>query len=354
MPRPNKIWYWKSRKEWCVKINGVRHRLGPDKKEAQKRFHQLMGQDEPQYIATDSVAVVLDAFITWCHENRAAKTTQRYQDFCQQFVDKHGRMKVAELNTGHVTSWLNEKDTWNSTTKHNAITALQRAFNWGVKNHGLRFNPIKGMEKPKPQRRTGIVTPEEFEEILSHYAEGDCFRDLITVSYDSGSRPQEIKLLEARHVDFEKQRAVIGADDGAKGGITRAIYFPTDRSMEIIRRLADAHPSGLMFRTTKGTPWNGANVRCRFQRLQPKVGKRFTHYMLRHTFVTRKLASGVDSHVVAKLAGHQNTAMLDKHYSHIADDYQFMLEQAKTGEHPPASKKRARQPTSRSRKKKAG
>ena len=42
MPRPQKIWYWKARKEWCVKIDGIRHRLGPDKKAAEDKFHALM------------------------------------------------------------------------------------------------------------------------------------------------------------------------------------------------------------------------------------------------------------------------------------------------------------------------
>ena len=41
MPRQNKPWYWKARGEWCVKINGVRHRLGPDEDKAIRKFHEL-------------------------------------------------------------------------------------------------------------------------------------------------------------------------------------------------------------------------------------------------------------------------------------------------------------------------
>src|SRR5207302_1270867 len=40
-----------------------------------------------------------------------------------------------------------------------------------------------------------------------------------------------------------------------------------------------------------------------------KHGKRFNHYAFRRTFITRKIIAGVDSHVVAKLSGHQSTAM---------------------------------------------
>ncbi len=59
-----------------------------------------------------------------------------------------------------------------------------------------------------------------------------------------------------------------------------------------------------------------------------KYGKRFNHYAFRRTFITRKIIAGVDSHVVAKLAGHQSTAMIDRHYSQVASDHEFMLQQA--------------------------
>ena len=34
MGRPNKMWYWEERGVFCVKIDGKRHNLGPDKDEA--------------------------------------------------------------------------------------------------------------------------------------------------------------------------------------------------------------------------------------------------------------------------------------------------------------------------------
>ena len=73
------------------------------------------------------------------------------------------------------------------------------------------------MEKPEAKRRATIVTTEEFDELLRH-VDDIPFRDLLIVSYDSGSRPQETKQLEARHIQADKQRAVIPGEE-AKGGI---------------------------------------------------------------------------------------------------------------------------------------
>ncbi len=109
----------------------------------------------------------------------------------------------------------------------------------------------------------------------------------------------------------------------------RAIYFPTTRSLEIIRRLVNEHPDGPLFLNLAGNPWTRFAVKCRFDRLQEKMGKRYRQYDFRHSFITRKLLAGVDSHIVAALAGHRDTKMIDSTYSHIADDYKVMLEQAK-------------------------
>ena len=59
--------------------------------------------------------------------------------------------------------------------------------------------------------------------------------------------------------------------------------------------------------------------------------KRYRQYDFRHTWITRQLVSGIDSHVVAKLAGHADTNMIHKVYSAVADDHKFMLEQAMKG-----------------------
>jgi integrase len=258
-----------------------------------------------------------------------------------------------------------------------------------VTNLGLERNPLKGMKKPQPRSRAQVVLPADFEQILAHATES--FRDLLIVSYDSGARPFEIKELESRHVDLDRQRAVIPAGESKGRRHPRTVYFPTARSMEIIRRLCTAHATGPLFRNSRGNKWNGFSVKNAFEDVQVAIGVeemrrkgvesavtpeaiaelartlkktkksrltgrevektdaelrseartklveaeakkhagRICHYSLRHSFVTRSLVKGVDSHTVAKLAGHRDTKMLDTVYSHVAEDYEYMLEQAK-------------------------
>ena len=102
--------------------------------------------------------------------------------------------------------------------------------------------------------------------------------------------------------------------------------------MAILTRLCGERPAGPLFLNNRGNKWTGDAVKCAFARVELETGKRYCHYMLRHSFITHKLVAGVDSHVVGKLAGHTNTAMIDSVCSHVADDYAYML---RTGEENP-------------------
>jgi len=237
---------------------------------------------------------------------------------------------VSELTADHVTEWLKTKKTWNSTTKRDAITCLQRGFNWAKKNKGLRFNPIAGMEKPEAQTRTAVITPEEFDLLLAKIPDEN-FKDLLIVSYDCGARPQEVKQLEALHVDLDKHCCILPTEDAKGRRKARVFYIPTDRAFQILNKRVKEYPEGKIFRNRLGNPWTACAVKCRFANLQEKVGKRYKQYDFRHTWITRQLVSGVDSHIVAKLAGHADTNMIHKVYSAVADDHKFMLEQAKKG-----------------------
>jgi site-specific recombinase XerC len=298
-------WFWEARNGWYVLIDGTRHFLGehpagagkPQKSKKTGRwnspeaidqaFRKLLEGDSPQAAADDdTVVVVLDDFVAWCRENRAKLTAGRYEEFCQDFVNaadggrKFGSFRVGQLSAKHVTAWLGQRPTWGPTTKRNAITALQRGFNWAVRNRGLARNPIAGMEKPEAKRRTKVVAPADFEALLPHVSAS--FHDLIVVSYDSGARPFEVKELEARHCQLDKRRAVIPADEAKGRRHTRAFYFPTERSLQIVRQLCDAYPQGPLFRNARGRKWTANAVKCTFARLEEKTGSRVTYRATRH------------------------------------------------------------------------
>ena len=199
------------------------------------------------------------------------------------------------------------------------------------------------------------------------------FRDLLELSWETGSRPHELFTLEASYVDLPTGRWVfpIRLSKGKK--IQRVVYL-SDRALEITQRLLLMHPTGLLLRNTLGAQWCVSSVKCRFQlicrqlgrkRLQaigglpPKIprlkksdrnnpairaaheakvlerrgqvnqlakekGIRLNLYAFRHSRITESLVNGLDAVTVSILAGHRDTSMISRHYSHLTQKNDHM------------------------------
>ena len=82
------------------------------------------------------------------------------------------------------------------------------------------------------------------------------------------------------------------------------IYLPTERAIDAVKA---GMKDDYIFTNSRGQAWTCFAVCSRFIRIQEATGIRINQYSLRHTFITQQLLAGVDSHVVATLAGHSNT-----------------------------------------------
>jgi integrase len=320
MARPHKPWYRKQTKQWYVELDGKQHPLGPDKQEAMRLCHEVLAS-RPK-LPNNRVVVILDKFLEWTQAYRSPKTYRWYRDFLQAFADDHPSLTLRDLKPYHVEEWASR-----GKAKRGKITAMKTALNWAVRQGHIESSPIAHMERPEAGSRAETLTPEEFEKVLAHVKDSQ-FRELLEFSWEAGVRPQESKAIEARYLDPTKACCIIPAGEVKGKRRTRVVYL-TEKALAILKRLAKKYPNGKVFRNRRGNEWTADAVRCRFKRLEAKVGKRYCQYMFRHTWITRKLIAGVDSHVVAKLAGHTDTKMLDRVYSHIADDYEFMLREAR-------------------------
>ena len=116
-------WFWEERGAWYVTMKGRRHPLGahPDgaarpakskktgrwnvPQEIGEAFRRLLSGEpaEPAGASPtggDYVSVPLQAFLKWCKQNRAAKTTQRYFDFHHCELDTFANVHPRELELG--------------------------------------------------------------------------------------------------------------------------------------------------------------------------------------------------------------------------------------------------------------
>src|ERR1700686_4294918 len=147
--RSPKPWYREDRQAWFVTINGDRHNLGPDEKEAKRKFHEMMAAPDAKPVANPvkdgfTVAEIFDKFLDWCGKPRAPKTYEWNRYRIQMFIDAMGQsihMLAATLKPFHLVEWVDKhtdpKDEkiskWSSTYRRGIIAAVQRPLNWAVR-----------------------------------------------------------------------------------------------------------------------------------------------------------------------------------------------------------------------------
>jgi integrase len=147
------------------------------------------------------------------------------------------------------------------------------------------------MKKPGCGRKELVVTPEQYQALLGR-AKDQEFKDLLTITWETGCRPQESLRVEARHVDLAGSRWVFPASESKGKKIPRVVYL-TPKALEITKRLMEKHA-------------------------KKKVGVKVSLYGLRHSFAQHALVRGVDCITVATLLGHSDPNTLGRVYQHLS------------------------------------
>lgn len=271
--------------------------------------------------STLTVNALITKYLIWCEKHRAPRSHEWYQGHLKGFLKYPGisDMLATAIKPYCVSEWVDSHDNWGSTYSRSAIVAVQRVWNWAVEQGHLESSPLLRMKKPPAKRREIYMKPEDYQEILALLHHDDPFRDLFLFVWHTGCRPQEVRHIERRHVELDRERIVFPAEE-SKGKRTKRIIYLQGIALEIITRLMAEDRPGKMFINKRGTAWSKYAVCNRFSRISEKIGRKMFAYACRHGFGTRKLIQGIDHLTVAAIMGHSDGSMLSKIYSHISDD----------------------------------
>lgn len=401
MPHHPEPFYRSARKAWFVQLGKRQVPLGHDaeprrdrktgkpipSQEVLDRYHETMRnrasieeEERPARGGSPVVLVIIDQFLDWVQRRKAPRTFEWYHRHCLAFAKSVERdLTVAQLRPFHLTNLCDAHPEWSPTTKHGLCRAVQRALRWSERQGLIDRSPLGEVEKPEPQDRDVVLSPEDYARVIGMVS--GPFRDLLAMAWESGIRPQEIRAVEARHLDFENGRIVFPVKESKGKKLPRVVYL-TDEALDIARRMANLNPSGPIFRNNDGAPWTRYAINCAFIRLQIAFGrqvmketgvsvpklKRFrrasvpagelkqakaahdakvrdrrkeiTRLALEHgqklhlgafrkSFATEALKNGVDPVTASHLLGHSNTNMLAKVYARLAQDPKYLREAAK-------------------------
>ena len=324
--------YWLTKKNCWYVHHGTRTiRLSPDKDEAWRLWHELMAkppeQRELPRPSQMQAVEILDLFLSWCQKNRAEATYEWHKHFCQMLASTlPPLLLLSDLKPYHLTRVMDSHADWSNNTKRDFVSAIQRALNWGVDEGLIEKSPIARMKKPGLEARDLAIRPEDYAEVTEAVKEPN-FRRLLAFAWESGVRPQEIRAIHARHIDFELKRIVFPPKE-SKGKKRHRIVYLTDAGIEMLRPLAEEHPTGAVFRNSEGAAWTKDAINCAFCRLKKKIGRKLHLGAWRKGYTTEAIKAGVDISTLAGLLGQRDARMIATTYSKVTQDQEHMARMA--------------------------
>ncbi len=314
-------------------VRGQQVQLGSKKGEAERRLKELQHGKPKLSGPNPPVEELVNKFLAWSQKNNEPGTYAWYKSHLDSFKGfLPSGLRLRHLKRFHLTNWLSECYAGTSANYRNAAgRCAKRALQWCEDEQLIEVrSPLAKAKLPEPERRELTIDDAQWEALVKLLENRwghnyDDFREFLSVIWETGCRPQEARIVEARYLD-RVSRCWRFPAKVSKGKKRQRIVYLTDAAFAICERRALKYPQGPIFRQGDGGVWDKNAVRCKFRRLKEKLGlPELCSYTLRHSFATRMLQAGVDSHVVAKLLGHTSTRMLEQRYSHIDSKPGFLL-----------------------------
>ena len=307
--------------------------LGRFEKEAQENHARLLAgkpvirpERTTTLSASPTVQELIDAFLD--ERRKGTESTYKwYKDHLTAFGQKFGTFKANILKPKEVTAWINSHATWGQNMRACAGRCVIAVFRFATGVEELiKENPLKHFKREQGIAREGAeLTPEEWSR-LSEGMKGTDVEDALRFMRLTGARPQECRLLEARH--FQRGQIVFPKLESKGKKRERVICLPGE-ALVIVQRLVEKYPTGPLFRNSHGVAWTRDCLarRCR------KLGKQcnipqLVPYSCRITYATESVINEIDSLVLMKLMGHTSTKMLEAVYAKHGQRHEFMMKQA--------------------------
>jgi integrase len=271
----------------------------------------------------------------------------------KQWVDRTSTERLEELfkgmaARGYATSTIDR--TWNY---------LNQALQFGVRQRMTKTNPAAGVLLPERRvsKERKSFTIDEAQRLLVDAIPADPRPAMWLTGLMCGLRPGELAGLRWCYVDIDSdspslevaERALeIGHKYAGQAapktkrsrrtlGLHPLLVAALWRHREDQRLLGLYDPENFVFCTRNGTPMSSSNLRRAFQQLCDRagLGKEWTTYELRHSFVSL-VADQLDDLVkVADLAGHVDTRTTEGYrhkvrasLPHAIDAWNQLLDQA--------------------------
>jgi integrase len=195
----------------------------------------------------------------------------------------------------------------------NLKALLTHAFCAGKVASDLAWRRVRPFREVDAARER-FLEPDEMTR-LCNACEPD-FRRIVRAALLTGARYGE--LCQANVQDYSRAARKLQVRL-SKGGKPRWIPLD-DEAVEFFEQItAGRPPSAIMFPRADGKRWGRSHQQRRLTEASAaaRIDQSITYHGLRHTWASRRVMRGADLLVVAKVLGHRDTRMVERHYGHL-------------------------------------
>ncbi len=282
--------------------------------------------DKSSHRAAPRVSELADR---WISEHVKARRKQKTSHDYRGWLDRHilpriGTMKVPEVKTQDVEKVvcaLSDRPT----TANRVLAVISSMFTFAIRQHMVRDNPARGIEKNKENKRKRHLSAEELQrlgavlKVAETRGDNQSGIDAVRFLLFTGMRRGEVETFRWGFVDWDESRANL--PDSKSGEKTLPLGQPAIDLLLAIRERqqgTDAFDEkGFVFIGKEG---HLVGLPKMWRKWRTEAGLEDVRiHDLRHSFASVGASSGTPLFVIGGILGHKSTATTDR-YAHLQDD----------------------------------
>lgn len=354
------IYYSETLQKWVAQytdLDGKRKTITQRKNEKvsdfKKRFANIMNEiNNGTYISSNNISLyeILDSYIENTYKTgiiadrtylRNKETLKLLKTCCKNFINKPIQKVILNdikislpnfIENETTTKKKNEKvlKIYSQNTIDKLYTMLKRGFKIAFSERIILFNLMDNetLKKPKAKKELSKVEALSIEEQknLVSILENSTYkyRDIILLALFTGMRIGEVLAITNNNIDLKdntikvertltrdkNDKVILGNTTKTKKG-KRTIYL-SNNAISVLKRITLSNTvtniyNLIFYDYEKNTFITPTEINCFLKRLNEKY-KFCDHihtHMLRHTFATRCIESGMSANVLKEILGHE-------------------------------------------------